>query len=233
MRILVEIDASNCGIGIVLMQDNHPIAFYRKKIGPKLQASSTYIKELHAIINVVRKWRQYLLSRFFVIWTDHKSIKQLLQQVIQTLEQQVYVRKLLDYQFCIEYKKGIFNKVTDALSCFPNNLSKTEPALELVTFDGTTMFLACIFAPPFDLVSQVHSANTTDPYLLHLHAQFQQGKLPPTYSVDNGILYFNGRLVLSTTSPLITLLLQEFHDTPNGGHAGIKRTLVRYAANFF
>ena len=28
-------------------------------------------------------------------------------------------------------------------------------------------------------------------------------------------------------------MLQEFHDTPSGGHAGIKRTLVRLAANFF
>ena len=83
------------------------------------------------------------------------------------------------------------------------------------------------------MVSQVHSANTTDPYLLHLHEQFQQGKLPPPYSVDKGILYFNGRFVLNTTSPLITLLLQEFHDTPSGGHAGIKRTLVRLAAIFF
>ena len=51
--------------------------------------------------------------------------------------------------------------------------------------------------------------------------------------VAKGILYFSGRFVLSTTSPLIALLLQEFHDTPSGGHAGIKRTLVRLAANFF
>ena len=124
-RILVETDASNCGIGAVLMQDNHPIAFFSKKIGPKLEASSTYIRKLHVIIDVVRKWRQYLLGIFFVIQIDHKSIKELLQQVIQTLEQLVYVRKLHGNQFCIEYKQGIFNKVADALSRFLNNLSKT------------------------------------------------------------------------------------------------------------
>ena len=207
--------------------------FSTKKIGPKLQASSTYIKELHVITEAVGKWWQYLLGRFFVIRTYHKSIKELLQQVIQTPKQQVYVRKLLDYQFRIEYKQGISNKVADALSRFPNNLGNTETTLEPVTFDGAALFLACIYAPLFDLVSQVHLANTTDPYLLLLHEQFQQGKLPPPYSVDKGILYFNGRFVLSTTSPLITLLLQEFHDTLSGGHAGIKRTLVHLAANFF
>ena len=49
--------------------------------------ASTYIKELHAIAEAVHKWRQYLLGHFFIIWIDQKSIRELLQQVIQTLEQ--------------------------------------------------------------------------------------------------------------------------------------------------
>ena len=70
-EFVVETEASNCDIGVMLMQDNHLIAFFSKKIGLKMQASSTYIKELHAITNGVRKWRQYLLGRFFVIRTYH------------------------------------------------------------------------------------------------------------------------------------------------------------------
>ena len=81
---VIETDASNVVIGAVLTQQGHPIAYFSKKLGPKLRAFSTYIKELHAIVDVVYKWREYLLGRFFVIRTDHKSIKELLQQVIQT-----------------------------------------------------------------------------------------------------------------------------------------------------
>ena len=33
---LIETDASNYGIGAVIMQNNHPIAFFSKKISPKL-----------------------------------------------------------------------------------------------------------------------------------------------------------------------------------------------------
>ena len=150
---VIETDASNYGIGTMIMQDNHPIAFFSKKIGPKLQASPTYIKELHAITEVVRKWRQYLLGKFVIILTYHKSIKELLQQVIQTPEQQVYVQKLLGYQFRIEYKQGISNKVVDSLSHFSNNLGNTDTTSEPVTFDGAALFLTCVSAPLFDLVS--------------------------------------------------------------------------------
>lgn len=69
------------------MQSNHPISYFSKKLGHRLRAASTYLKELHAIVAAVQKWRQYLLNRFFVIRTDHKSIKELFQQVINTPDQ--------------------------------------------------------------------------------------------------------------------------------------------------
>jgi len=117
-EFIIETDASNLGIGVVLMQEGRPIAFFSKKLGPKMCAASVYIKELHAITEAVLKWRQYLLGHYFVIRTDHKSIRELLQQVIQTPDQEVYVRKLLGFQFRIEYKSGASNKVVDALSVY-------------------------------------------------------------------------------------------------------------------
>ena len=86
-----------------------------------------YIKELHAITEAVHKWRQYLLDHFFVIRTDHKSIKELLQQVIQTHDQQVYVLKLLGFHFWIEYKPGALNGGADALSHVYEDCEPTNP----------------------------------------------------------------------------------------------------------
>ncbi|XP_061344471.1 uncharacterized protein LOC133290408 [Gastrolobium bilobum] len=53
--IEAQTDASNSGIGAVLTQKGKPISFFSKKLGPRLAAASTYIKEFTAIIEAVKE----------------------------------------------------------------------------------------------------------------------------------------------------------------------------------
>lgn len=64
----------------------------------------------------IKKWRPYLLGRPFVVKTNHQSLKFLLEQRIGTPAHQKWITKLMEYSFAVEYKKGIDNKVADALS---------------------------------------------------------------------------------------------------------------------
>lgn len=48
--------------------------------------------------------------------TDQQSLKYLLEQKVGTPFQQNWITKLLGYSFKVEYKKGVDNKVANALS---------------------------------------------------------------------------------------------------------------------
>ncbi|RVW26943.1 Transposon Ty3-G Gag-Pol polyprotein [Vitis vinifera] len=53
------------------------------------------------------------------------------------------------------------------------------------------------------------------------------------YAVREGLLWFNGKVVVPPDSALQRLILTEFHNTPVGGHAGMQRTLSRIASMFY
>ncbi|KAL0405095.1 UNVERIFIED_CONTAM: Retrovirus-related Pol polyprotein from transposon.6 [Sesamum latifolium] len=78
----VTIDASQVAVGAVLSQNRRFIAFFSKKLGPRLQAASTYDPEMYANSEAVRKWRQYLLGRKFHIFTDQQSLRGLMTQTV-------------------------------------------------------------------------------------------------------------------------------------------------------
>ena len=81
---VLETDASNSGIGVVLTQGGRPIAYLSKALSPKHIALSIFEKEYLAILMAVTKWRHYLEGRSFVIKTDHEALKHLLEQKLTT-----------------------------------------------------------------------------------------------------------------------------------------------------
>lgn len=108
------------------MQREHPDTYYSKKLSPLRQRASTYAKELWAITDAVQKWRRYLWGNEFTIHTNHWSLKNLLEQTIQTPKQQFFLTKLLGYKYHIEYKKGIENGGANALSRLPTEEEVTS-----------------------------------------------------------------------------------------------------------
>lgn len=111
----IETDASATGIGAVLLQNGHPLAFVSKALGPKNQGLSTYEKEYLAILVAVDEGRSYFLQGID-IHTDQQSLKHLNEQRLHTHWQQKVFSKLLDLNYRIVYKKGVENSVVDALS---------------------------------------------------------------------------------------------------------------------
>jgi hypothetical protein len=113
---IVETDASDMGIGAVLMQRDRPVAFMSKALGPSHQKLSIYEKEFLAMIMAVEKWRPHLQRQEYFIRTDHKSLSYLCEQNLQSDMQRKAMTRLMGLQFKVVYRKGKENCAADALS---------------------------------------------------------------------------------------------------------------------
>ena len=76
---VIECDALGYGLGAVLKQDEHSIAFESRKLNKREQLKYTYDKEMLEIMQALAKWWQYLLGSKFMIHIDHNSLQYLLQ----------------------------------------------------------------------------------------------------------------------------------------------------------
>lgn len=116
---IIETDASDKGMGAVLMQDGDPISFLSKAFCPRNQALSTYEKECLALVMAVDKWRSYLHGKEFILRTDHRSLLLLTKQTVTSRLQQkarwicstkFSIRKGLQIQLLMRYQECLFKK---------------------------------------------------------------------------------------------------------------------------
>lgn len=216
----VTTDASTIAIRAVLSQNSHPIAFFSRKLNPRLAAASTYVRELYAITEAIKKWRQYLLGSTFKIYTDHQSFKSLMTQTIQTPEQQKWLTKLVGYNYEIHYKPGKLNVVADALSRIDES-----PDVGLCY---------SISSPISPLISELQVFYSTNPAGQQLVSKLEKDtQMQQSFAFRSGLLYFKDRIFIPTEAGLTTSLMHEFHSSPLGGHSGVQATLARLSAVFY
>ena len=216
-QFVLESDASGRGLGAVLMQNQRPIAFYSQALSERQQLKSVYERELMAIVFAIQKWRHYLLGRKFIVRTDQKSLKFLLEQREINLEYQRWLTKLLGFDFDIHYKPGLENKAADALSR-----------------RGVSTELMALSIPTAIQLKDVEKELALDPALQQLREEvLAHVGDHKDYEVIQGRLLRKGRIVLPRTSSLIGVILRELHDGLMGGHGGVQRTQKKIGDMFY
>ena len=207
----IECDASNVGIGAVLMQEGHPIAYFSEKLsGPTLNYS-TYDKELYALVRALKTWQHYLYPKEFVIHSDHESLKYIKGQGKLNKRHAKWVEFLEQFPYVIKHKKGKGNIVADALSRRHALLSMLETKL---------IGLEC-------LKSMYENDETFGEIFKNCENFSENG-----FFRHEGFLFKENKLCVPKCSTR-NLLVCEAHEGGLMGHFGVQKTLETLQEHFY
>ncbi|GKB78999.1 putative reverse transcriptase domain-containing protein, partial [Tanacetum coccineum] len=113
---VVYCDASEIGLGCVLMQRGKVIAYASRQLKIHEKNYTTHDLELGAVVFALKIWRHYLYGTKSVIYTDHKSLQHIFSQKELNMRQCRWIELFSDYDYEIFYHPGKANVVADALS---------------------------------------------------------------------------------------------------------------------
>src|SRR3954464_13424225 len=68
-------DASRQGLGCILMQDRHVVAYASRKLRPHEENYPTHDLELAVVVHAQTTWRHYLLGNHCQIFSHHQSLR--------------------------------------------------------------------------------------------------------------------------------------------------------------
>jgi hypothetical protein len=94
--MVIYSDASGSGLGCVLMQHGHVIAYASRQLKTHERNYPTHDLELAVVIFALKTWRHYLLGDRVLIYTDHKSLKYIFTQKELNMRQRRWLELMVD-----------------------------------------------------------------------------------------------------------------------------------------
>jgi len=208
-------DASVNGIGAVLMQEGHPVAYYSRKFTPAERNYTTGEQELLAQHDALLQWRCYLEGPEITLVTDHNPLIYLVTQPLLSRRQARWLEFFSRFNYRWVYRPGRTN-VADPLSRY-------------AAMSGAVLFN---FNNPENSIYQAirygyeHDEHFSDPHVLNTYAKSPGGLflrksgeewlvvVPNIRSIRHHIIFVN-------------------HSTPLAGHPGIAKTVDLVMRHFW
>ena len=123
-QFVVEVDASNDGVGAVLSQRSekdgkmHPCAFLSRRLSQAERNYDIGNRELLAVKVALEEWRHWLegAEQPFIVWTDHKNLEFIRKAKRLNSRQARWVLFFNRFSFTLSYRPGSQNVKPDVLS---------------------------------------------------------------------------------------------------------------------
>ncbi|GJY80476.1 putative reverse transcriptase domain-containing protein [Tanacetum coccineum] len=204
---MVYCDASLKGYGAVLMQREKVIAYASRQLKVHKENYTTHNLELGSVVFALRLWRHYLYGMKCVVFTDHKSLRYILNQKELNLRQQRWIELLSDYDCKIRYHPGKANVVADALSRKGRDQPLRVRALMMIVHN--------------DLPKQIRGAQEEAMKGNNVKAENLGRLIKPIFKFcPDGTCCFGNRVWLTRYGRLRDLVMHESHKSKYSIHPG-------------
>ncbi|GJS24841.1 reverse transcriptase domain-containing protein [Tanacetum coccineum] len=203
---VVYCDASNQGLGCVLMQRNKVIAYASRQLKIHEKNYTTHDLELGAVVFALKIWRHYLYGTKSVIYTDHRSLQHIFDQKELNMCQRRWIELFSDYECEIRYHPGKANVVADALSRKERVKPKRVWAMAMTIHSGVKGRILAAQGEAFDQENVMNE---------RLHGLDQQMERKRDES-----LYFMDRIWVPLVGGVRTVIMDEAHKSRYSIHPG-------------
>lgn len=213
---IIECDASDKGIGAVLIQEldntRKVIAFLSAKLTATQQKYSVTERECLAVITAIERFRPYVDGARFTVITDHASLTWLQNLRDPTGRLARWACRLSNYDFELIHRKGKFMVVPDALS----------RAIDAIELDDI--------------------GTTEDEEYVKLREEIIKTPIDfPEYDVHNSLIYYHCVNVdghsdewkIFVPKDKRNSVLSECHDNILAAHGGFYKTVSRVKQNYY
>jgi hypothetical protein len=221
-------DASGQGLGCVLMQDGHVVAYASRQLRKHEEKYPAHDLELVAMVHALKIWRHYIIGKRCEVYSDHKSLKYKFTQPDSNLRQRRWLELIKDYDLGINYHPGKANVVADALSrrSHMNILVTRELLLEFckefekLNLGWVSNVEVITMEVDSTLEQDIRKGQLEDAKIQEIKEQIKVEKAP-WFSVDEqGTLWYKKRLCVSDVKEIRELILREAHDSTYSIHPG-------------
>jgi hypothetical protein len=221
-------DACGQGLGCVLMQEGHVIAYASRQLRKDELNYPTHDLELAAVVHALKIWRHYIMGTKCQVYPDHKSLKYIFTQKDLNLRQRRWLELIKDYDLEIHYHPGKANLVADALSRKEHvHLATVAQLPEEIVEDFRRLNLGIVAhteGVTIDveptLEQEIRKGQMGDAKIQEIKDLITEGRDPEFTEDEQGTIWFKDIICVPDINSLRETILKESHDSIYSIHPG-------------
>jgi hypothetical protein len=221
-------DASGQGLGCILMQDGHVVAYASRQLRKHEAHYPTHDLEVAAVVHALKIWRNYLIGKRCELYMDYKSLKYIFTQSNLNLRQRRWLELIKDYDPRINYHPGKANVVTDALNrrshvsqlvvdSMPFELCEEFDKLNLGIIANTEAMKMEVGS---SLLQEIRRGQLEDEKVQEIKRNIKEEKSHGFLKDDEGVLWYKGIIYVPNVKELKEKILHEAHESTYSIHPG-------------